>query len=495
MISYSRIVKGSNAELIAHKKTRIISAILLAFAGLIYGFATTSRGDNVDPSPLGIFIYFVSLFPLFSCCSAVFKDMHDIPTADVQMSMPLSSSERYFSRLLTIARIWLIPFLISAAAAIALSAAFGGINGSLDQIRVNGHRYQYHPEVLLAFNLNVLLWFMAAALFIIAVTVVCQCCIGAKAESRYLPVLVMIALSSFAPAMFSFFSEKFADVSVWGGKFFYSVWTFSALATDFDSVSDTILMVINCLISLAVIFGGLFICRKRDARSVGKPIVFPLFFELIMAICLSLFFLLFHIDFDSLVIMFLAWLGSIILRIVVSRKKFSFSKIGIWTCMFIGYYLIFLLFMYIAFLTGGFGLIGRTPADNVYAGYKCNAEVEIYKSRNYYYYSNSDDSNELIDSDIDLLLTESNGNRDRVKAFVKSVSSAARRQSRIKGLFSHEMFDSTAPSNLYYCRVRIRMYEEPDSGYDTVYSADFYLNQSDAENLVLMATDLENCKY
>lgn len=496
MISYTRIVKGSNAELIAHKKTRIISFILLAFAALIYGCATSSRGDNVNPSPLGIFIYFVALVPLFSCCSEVFKDMHDIPTADVQMSMPLSSTERYFSRLLTICRIWLIPFLISAAAAIVLSAVFGGTHHSYSSSFRNAYISTYHPEVLLEYDLHLLLWFLAAVLFIIAVTVVCQCCIGAKAESRYLPVLMMISLSAFSPALFSFFSEKFADISVMGGSFYYSLWTFSALSTDFDSVKDTILLGVNCLISLGVIFGGLFICQQRDARTVGKPIVFPLFFEIIMVICLSLFFILFHVEFDSFVVMFLAWLGSIILRIVVSRKKFSLSKIGIWTGMFVVYYLIFLLFMYIAFLTGGFGLIGRTPADNAYDGYKCNVDVQIYEVRSYHYsYFDDDYNNELIDYDSDLLFTGSNGNRNKAESFVEAVSSAARKQSRIKGLYSYKMFGGKPPSNLYSCRVRIKMYEEPDNRYDIIYDADFYLNKSDAENLARMTRELETGKY
>ena len=82
MISYKRIYKASDAELISQKKTRIISIILLAFAGIIYGFDTASRGDSTDPSYLAVFIYFTALVPLFACCVSVFRDMHDIPSAD-----------------------------------------------------------------------------------------------------------------------------------------------------------------------------------------------------------------------------------------------------------------------------------------------------------------------------------------------------------------------------------------------------------------------------
>lgn len=491
-MSFTRIYKGSNAELIAHKKTRVITIILLAFAGVIYGLNTSSRGDNVNPSGLGVFMYFAALVPLFSCCTAVFKDMHDIPTADVQMSMPLSSAERYFSRLLTICRIWLIPFFISAAGAFLLSAMFAGTHYSYDSYDIRDYSRTYHPEVLMAYNLHMLLWFLAAVLFIIAVTVVCQCCIGAKAESKYLPVMLMTALSVFAPAMYYFITDSFADVHTSGEPFIYSLWTFSALAVDFDSVRDTVLMIVNCLISLGVIYCGQFICQRRDARTVGKPIVFPLFFEVIMAVTLTLFFVLFHTDWDSFVVMFLAWLGSIILRIVVSRKNFSFAKIGIWSAMFVGYYVIFLLFMYIAFLTGGFGTIAKTPSPSEYEGVGANVEIYIKETWTPYHYSN--DYEEFINSGFELALNS--GNKEKLQSFVDDISRTASRQARVNGLFSYQMFGGEIQSGTYKCSVNVRVTDEyyDDGSYrygDTIYRAEFYLNRSDAEELARLAKELE----
>ena len=495
-MSFTRIYKGSNAELIAHKKTRIITIILLAFAGVIYGLDTSSRGDNVNPSVLGVFMYFAAIVPLFSCCTAVFKDMHDIPTADVQMSMPLSSAERYFSRLLTICRIWFIPFFISAAGAFLLSAMFAGTHYSYDRYDLMDYSRTYHPQVLMTYNLHMLLWFLAAVLFIIAVTVVCQCCIGAKAESKYLPVMLMTALSVFAPAMYFFITNRFAGVQTSGEPFIYSLWTFSALGVDFDSVRDTVLMIVNCLISLGVIFCGQFICMRRDARTVGKPIVFPLFFEMIMFVTLTLFFLLFHTDWDSFVVMFLAWLGSIILRIVVSRKNFSFAKIGIWTGMFVGYYVIFLLFMYIAFLTGGFGAITKTPAPSEYEGVGATIDIEIEEFRTVYWYDGYE-YEKLINSKFELPL--SGGNKEKLRSFIDNISRTGSRQSRINGLFSHQMFGTAMPSGIYNCTVNVRVTDEyyDDGSYrygNSIYRAEFYLTRSDGEKLAQLAEELSRGK-
>lgn len=479
MISYKRIYRASDAELISQKKTRIISIILLAFAGLIYGYETASRGDSANPSYLAVFIYFTALVPLFACCVSVFRDMHDIPSADVSMSMPLNGIERYFSKILTVVRAWLVPFLISAAGAFLLSAIFGGSHYSYSYGERVSYDRSYHPEVMMKYNLQLFLWFMAAVLFIISVTAVCQCCIGAKAESRYLPVMLMTALSIFTPAMYGFITDHFADVSLSDYSADYSslfyVWTFSALFAEFDNLKNVLLMILNCLISAGVIIGGAFICRKRDARTVGRPIVFRLFFEIIMAVTLTLFFLIMHVSSGSIVVLFLGWLGSIILRIVVSRKNFSFSKVGIWTGMFAAYYVLFLVFMYIAFVTGGFGAIYKTPSADVYEN-DANAYISVDFDRMGYddYFTGY--------CSTDLEKSMKNGGREEVRKFVDSVSKIAAKQNRLPGVFTYEMFGGNV--DYYRCTVRVSL---KDSEYDykgRIYRINFYVSDSGRNEII-----------
>lgn len=489
MISYKRIYKASDAELISQKKTRIISIILLAFAGLIYGCGSYSKSNWVEPSYLAVFIYFTALVPLFSCCVSVFKDMHDIPSADVSMSMPLSGIERYFSKILTIVRTWLVPFLISAAGAFLLSAIFGGSHNS-NKYRYSGvvpYSVSYHPEVMMKYNLQMFLWFMAAVLFMISVTAVCQCCIGAKAESRYLPVMLMTALSIFVPAVYAFITDHFADVSLSDyfddySSLFY-VWTFSAIFAEFDSLKNVLLMILNCLISAGVIIGGAFICRKRDARTVGRPIVFRLFFEIIMAVTLTLFFLMMHVGSGSLsgslVVLFLGWLGSIILRIVVSRKNFSFSKIGIWTGMFAVYYVLFLVFMYIAFVTGGFGAIYKTPSADEYNGSNVKISVDINRINRHMDYTDYYSA--------DFSKPMKNGGREEVMSFVESVSKTAAKQNRMPGVYSYEMFGGDL--NCYECTVRLTSRDNENSS-RRFYRVNFYITESGKDEIMELTKSL-----
>lgn len=484
MISYKRIYRASNAELISQKKTRIISIILLAFAGLIYGCGSYSKSNWVEPSYLAVFIYFTALVPLFACCVSVFKDMHDIPSADVSMSMPLSGIERYFSKILTIVRAWLVPFLISAAGAFLLSAIFGGSHNS-NKYRYSGvipYSVSYHPDVMMKYNLQMFLWFMAAVLFIISVTSVCQCCIGAKAESRYLPVMLMTALSIFVPAVYAFITDHFADVSLSDyfddySSLFY-VWTFSAIFAEFDSLKNVLLMILNCLISAGVIISGAFICRKRDARTVGRPIVFRLFFEIIMAVTLTLFFLMMHVGSGSLsgslVVLFLGWLGSIILRIVVSRKNFSFSKIGIWTAMFAAYYVLFLVFMYIAFITGGFGAICKTPSADAYDGSNVIIVIDVDEMGLDGYFS------DYCSAKFEKSLR--NSGRDEVMSFVDSVSKTAAKQNRLPGIFTYEMFGSKI--NYYRCAVRVELRDGENNYSSRIYWISFYVSDSGRHEII-----------
>jgi len=478
MISYKRIYRASDAELISQKKTRIISIILLAFAGLIYGCDSYSWGSRATPSGLAVFIYFTALVPLFACCVSVFKDMHDIPSADVSMSMPLSGTERYFSKILTIVRAWLVPFLISAAGAFLISAIFGGSHNSYSYSERVTYDRSYHPEVMMKYNLQMFLWFMAAVLFIISVTAVCQCCIGAKAESRYLPVMLMTALSIFIPAVYAFITDHFANVSLSDYSDDYSslfyVWTFSAIFAEFDSLKNVLLMILNCLISAGVIIGGAFICRKRDARTVGRPIVFRLFFEIIMAVTLTLFFLILHVSWGSLVVLFLGWLGSIILRIVVSRKNFSFSKVGIWTAMFAAYYVLFLVFMYIAFITGGFGAIYKTPSADAYDGSNVIIGIDIDEMGLDGYFS------DYCSAKLEKSLR--NSGRDEVMSFVDSVSKTAAKQNRLPGIFTYEMFGGKR--NYYRCAVSVNLRDGENNYSSRIYRISFYVSDSGRHEII-----------
>lgn len=463
MISFEKIKYGASAELIAHKKNRTVSIILLGFAGLFYGFGTF-------PSGIAIFIYAVSLICLFSACINVFKDMHDIPSADVQMSMPLNSAERYFSRLLTIFYIWLLPFLISAA--------FGFLVSFINIFSMENTRYDIDAQAaeLVSFNLRILLYYAESVLFVISATVICQCCVGSKAESRYIPVLLMAVISFLPMAVYYSVSDKFASVENGTLRLLSNSALVSIFSGD-ESAAELIFLGVKSLIYLAVIGCGVLIYKKRDARSVGRPIVFTVFFEVVMGLSLLLFFNVAHFNGFSPTAMFFAWLGSVILRLIVSRKEFTFSKIFLWTGLYILYYAAFLLFMFIAFKTGGFGALYKIPdiSELREAQVSC-VNVVIYEADSYdRIYSMEENVNSYSAEDMKCL-----------EKFLEAVSDKAKLQSRIKGMFSSKMFSSDEAVNTYRCYVRLT------KDYGTVYSVGFYLPNSKVNGFIEECDEFKN---
>lgn len=474
MISFKKIKDGASAELIAHKKNRIVSVILLGFAGLFYGFGTTAR-YSVYPSGIAIFIYVVSLICLFNAGINVFKDMHDIPSADVQMSMPLNSTERYFSRLLTIFYIWALPFLISAACAILLSMVNCIINTN-DLSKLYDSKY-VTPAEITGFNFRLLLCYTEALLFIISTTVICQCCIGSKAESKYMPLLVMAVIYFLPVITYYSVSSKFADVDTDTFLFLSNISIYSDLFDD-DQAAGVIALSAKCLIWLAVIFCSVFIYKKRDARSVGRPIVFTAFFETVTGLSLFIFFNAAHIDGGfNLTALFLAWLGSIVLRVIASRKEFAFSKIAVWSVLYLVYYAVFLLFMFAAFKTGGFGALYRVPDKaDLYAAK--NISVTVYPP-DYYNHYNSEKKYSM-DKDVNCHPTK---DLESVGNFLDYVSDEAKLQSRIDGFFVRNMFGRGEQRDdcSYLCSVTV------SSGsyyYNKIYEVRFYLPADEVNEFI-----------
>lgn len=492
MISYAKIRNGARSELIAHKKNRIVSVILLGCAGLFYGFgmdaevyhyADGSLRQYIYPHWAGLLIYVISLICLFTACIGIFKDMHDIPSADVQMSMPMNSTERYLSRLLSIFYIWLLPFIVSAAAGFLISLCMGnaGLTPRADIIPASAAPY------IAAFNGKLLLCFIEAVLFIVSATVICQCCVGSKAESKYIPVLVMAVVNFLPMALYYSITDKFASVDddtlelLTGLAIFYA-------AEDELNAPVLIFLCVKCVIYLGVLFCGALIYKRRDARSVGRPIVFSLFFEIVMGLSLLLFFTLAHMDYCNGWVIFFAWLGSIILRVIVSRKEFAFKKILLWTGLFFAYYLVFLLFMFIAFKTGGFGALYKLPRDPQFSNY-ASVSIEVEKpARNYSeyrYYSYAYEEDYTYNKEVKCSTAE---NEALVKKIMEYAADTAKSQSRVKNLYSDKMFNGSycCSPGTYRCTVRINTSEarsdtEDYYKYDRrmVYRITFYMPDSE----------------
>ena len=481
MMSFSRINRSALSELIIHKKSHIISMILLGIAGFLYSETSMIKDCDANINWSSVFFFTVALIPLFFTCIRVFRDMHDVPTADVQMAMPLSSRERFLSRLMTICYIWIFPYIFFSGMGNVLSVLF---QSNTSYTGYDGRKVEYAsvPE-LFAVNFKVFIWGLSAVLFIIAVTVLCSCCIGSKAEAVYLPAILMIVISVLPFETVSYVEEKFVNVSLntYSDSSILQVFGFGAVFCDMYEPYSLIIVLVNCILSLGLIALAMFAYTKRDAATVGYPVVFRVFFEILMILSLFSLFQTVHMSSygAEYFALFIYFIGATILRIIVSRKDITPVKIFKWTGVFAGYYAAFILFSYLACITNGFGANFKKPdkSELSYSPVTVNVNCrELMKTSNSFSYENlSVDAIDKVTETAYEYIAIQNSNP---KYFLDSM---------FTGVGGYYYFNETE-NNLdekdkyYNCSIDVSAYDITREYHRTVFSVDLYLDKESAEN-------------
>lgn len=485
MSSFERINRSALSELIVHRKTHIISMIFLGIAGLSYINTGMYSGGSPDLYGFSVFFFFAALVPLTGLCSSVFRDMHNVPVADVQMAMPLSASERFLSKLMTICYCWLFPYIFCHGVGNVLSVFMNSFR-TVEQYSYDGRRTIIEPASvpeMFGANMKVFLWGLSMALFVVAAVSLCASCVGSRAESSYLPVIMMIVISVLPFETREYIRDMFSDVYLNRNDFSaFNVFGFGAVLFDMDEGISVLWVLVNCLISLAMIAAAMFAYTKRDASTVGYPVVYRGFFEVLMILTLAAVFQLTVSD-HSWVGLFIAFVGSLILRMIVSRKDITIRKTAVWSGIFAFYYALFVLFSYTACITGGFGRNMISPDTSVLNTEKYEVTVEYYCSRYWRDYREYDyRSNSGYEDSVDINRIISAENADKAAAVF---SKYANIQNRMPGFFTYSMFRTGEEyKNWYECRISVHGRKTgPESGYVSLYSGEIMLDKDSATAL------------
>lgn len=385
-ISFKKIARAALAELRVHKKLAIITYVLYGVALLLFLFNSEVfsyvpyEGEPVAylefyPSGWGIFFAVCGAVVCFFTVLIVFRDMNNQQLCDVSMALPIRASERFFSKLLCLVYIQLLPQLVSVFGGNGIRVLLGRIKyGDLP-----GNAEEYMTQI-------VLVW-LAATMFAMAVTVLCVCCCGAPAESSYFSIILMAIINALPVAFVynllsncagysnNIFEMDMVDLGYWGFLF----------ALNFEKLIPH--CIVGSLISLAVMLLSGLIYVKRDAKTVGTPIASRVFFEVVMTLSCITVFLAFVMSDAALWGLLVAAVAYIIINIIVSRAKInalSFVKWG-------GKYLItvaaFTVVLVVAIKTGGFGYIYERPAADYLEG--ASYDISYYD----YSYEDSDGGN------------------------------------------------------------------------------------------------------
>ncbi|SDA22639.1 hypothetical protein SAMN02910447_02194 [Ruminococcus sp. YE71] len=371
---FQTINKAALAEVRTHKKFFIVTNILLATGALMYALMSGfySQYDYLDqlenqvaegfsPSWFGFALIAAgSLMGIFGAVG-IFRDMTNQQICDVQHSLPMSANQRYFSKLLAMCYSHILPVIVYTGIAMlygGILCATHGVDGSV--------------------NLQIFMGALTAALFTDAITIVCTCCCGAFAESIYFTVIMMFCTSVLPIFIFHLLVENFAGLDMFDIPHFVGIWTYSFVALAEDS-SFIFYTVINSLVSVAVMAATVFIYRRRDASSVGAPIVSRFFFELLLVMGVFTVYSMVLFNLDGVYGLVVVAIIYIVIHIIVTRAKLTLRSFMVWLLKYAATSAVFVIFMGIAYVTNGFGLVKSLPMRNLD---KALLDISVYYNEN-----------------------------------------------------------------------------------------------------------------
>lgn len=371
MTDFLRINRMARGEARIHKKYSTIVHIVLGMGCLLEALATAPSYLSGVYESLQMSITAIGLLLIGACIGptgiiSIFRDLSSPQFSDVQMSLPISAKQRFFSKLLALGYVHIFPVM-----------GWGFLTWVFCLIKDAEHAGTY-------FTLYLIL--VVIALFFDSVAVMCAVCCGRRSETRYFTYLAVICLS-FTPLLIrAKLMEEYAGQTS-DPSLLFSCWTlaFVAAVTDvgFLSLTFKVILIINCLISLAVMSLMYFVYRNRDATSAGKPVTNRIFFESLMFVGVVTFFV--AVGRVSISMTILLGIAYLVVHIVTFRGMLSADKVILWIGKYVGTMALYMLLSWIAYQSNGFGAVYSIPSKNLdgacisiellsYEMNSCNAE-------------------------------------------------------------------------------------------------------------------------
>lgn len=342
-VSFKRINAAAKAETRTHTKILLIMNIMLSVATILYGL-----GDNGDVSGWGVMLFVFAIGIGIIAVVNSFRGLTNSQICDVKLSMPMTSLERYISRLLTVFYLHILPLIVYGF--IASVWAYASLRNS-----------DWSDDFTFQTFMAIYVFVIAVSLFIDCITIFCTCCCGALAESVYFSLIAMGCLSL---APFLFFNQLNMNIAgINKVPEYIRYWTFTSVVSfDSDKVSDAFISNgVSILISCAVIVLAYFMYRKRDARTVGKPIASRMFFEFIMFLgVLTVYSMFCFSSYFEIGIIIVAIIYYVI-NVIVIRSKINLKVMLKWGIKFIASTAVFVSLVSIGIATKAFGMYDYMP--------------------------------------------------------------------------------------------------------------------------------------
>lgn len=483
------IINAAKSENILHKKQRFI-VWFLSIIGTVIGYSSVFDdiiSSNLDQeyyyknnitngirhlewddfNMLGFFFCFVACISGVSLVVKTFAELHHRTTSDMQYALPLSHFQRFISKLLSLGNCYFVPLIVPPAVL--------GIIASITSA--------FCPHVDTADVIFIGIWavaiiFMLGLITVFTVTIVTVCC-GRAAEPSYMSVILGACLCFIVPDIVWLISASnpysYTGVDMFGKMSFC---TYILALWGGESMSDSLSLVVNlllCILTFAVVmYLSYRIYRKRDGRSVGKPIVFHAIFEIIL--CLGVFLSAsIGLNYITIAISFVAYM---IIRIVSEKENFK-KKILAWVGLYIVYVAIVPIFMLVSNATNGFGTDNKIIREIKKADEIEYMDIDL---KHYYYVNNDTYRDTGTDAESKLLYNSHHDinnpiDYEQVKEFLVALVENSKQLDDIAGSGANFGF-----VNEYYRSYSYTSNYELGKKYDKFYKLDINVDLPDDRN-------------
>ena len=303
-----------------------------------------------------------------SCAVNCMPYLYKKTEVDMRLSLPMSSSQRFVSDLLSGLTIYLVPYLISVVMTFLLLFVGRAVcDGKPDP---DGNIGNYFAEMTPYIAKSAVALFIMMLIYFMLTVLVMSCC-GSLLESLVYTLLLNGLIPGMAAIVISSLCEGVSGME--GDFYFQFIIPFTSPAGAMILVVPMIVEMQSAFISfgtwavttflVSVLYGviAFLIYRHRKAEDTGKPIVYDIFYYVVMTMVLiSVIFLFVNIEDDFIVPVIIFTAVFYFVSSVIRNRGFkNFHKSAIaYVITTVGCFLL----MFVIDATGSFGAAKRVPA-------------------------------------------------------------------------------------------------------------------------------------
>lgn len=273
----------------------------------------------------------------------LFRELFSKPHADLAYSLPVGAKERFFSKLLTLLKLHILPVIfwnIIQFIAILLTT----------DITLN---------MLARYSAVFMFLQLSTSLFVILAVLLCMICCGRLAEMLYTAVIITACEVALPACIY------YSTISPFTVQYPYDIENFvtycpawsaiSAKLMEFGYSTKVLLLLIGSTIFSALLITLLyFLYKKRDGKDTSKPFIFSAYREIILILAVVTVTTYVLSDTSNLILLPALLLGYLLVRILSSNSKLTIIRFVKWVGIFAVYMVIIFVVNILAYFCNGF---------------------------------------------------------------------------------------------------------------------------------------------